>query len=120
MTLKQCLTLVMVAIIISFGQISIKHGTQRISDELSGFLPAVLLNIWIMLGLCLYALAMIIWIWAIKTVPLHVATPISAITFIMIPLFSSLLLGEELSISTFIGSAFIILGIYLSYMDIGK
>jgi len=110
----------MVAIIISLGQISIKHGAHRISNEASELIWSVLSNTWIFFGLAMYMLAMAIWIVTIKNVPLHVATPISGLTFVIIPLFSSILLGEDFKLSSLIGSAVIILGIYISYMDMGQ
>ncbi|AKD24670.1 EamA-like transporter family [Polynucleobacter duraquae] len=115
MTLKHFLTLVMVATLTSLGQISLKYGAESLAEGFNQFIPAALQNIWIITGLGLYAIAMIFWIQTIRVVPLNVAIPISGLTFVMIPFLSSLILGEEVSKSNFIGSGFIIMGIYLSY-----
>jgi drug/metabolite transporter (DMT)-like permease len=116
MTLKHFLLLTMIVIITSLAQISLKYGAQSLVEEgFNQFILSALRNIWIVSGLGMYAIGMVFWLQTIRVVPLNIAIPISGLSFILIPFFSNLFLGEEVSKSNFIGSGFIIIGIYLSY-----
>jgi drug/metabolite transporter (DMT)-like permease len=74
-----------------------------------GFLsPAMLL------ALALYALATVLWVLVLRTVPLSVAFPLYALVFLMVPVAAQVFLGEPLTLNTLIGGAIIVIGVFVA------
>ncbi len=104
----QYLYLVLFAFLLSTGQILFKKAA--LVDQ-GGGLFAALTNYWLLLALILYAIATVLWIWLLRTVPLSIAYPFTALGFILVPLAATLVFGEELGWRFAIGSFLVITGI---------
>lgn len=65
-------------------------------------------------GILLYVAGMTAWVGVLRDTPLHIAYPVLGLSFLVVPLFSAVFLGERVMAQTFIGGTVIILGIYLS------
>lgn len=71
----------------------------------------------LLIGLAVYGVAMIAWIWQLRTVPLTRAFPFMALGFILTPLAASVLFGEATSPRYWLGALLICAGILLSISD---
>jgi drug/metabolite transporter (DMT)-like permease len=66
------------------------------------------------LALVIYAIATVMWVVVLSRVPLTVAYPLVALSYLIVPLLARFFLGEPLHWQTFAGAAVIIAGILLS------
>lgn len=100
---------VLCALAISFGQIAFKLLGRMYASGVGLFAPRSLAL------LCaagaLYVGATGAWIWLLRTLPLSRAYPFMAVSFIVVPLLSWLLLGERLSPAYLAGVALVSAGI---------
>jgi drug/metabolite transporter (DMT)-like permease len=65
-------------------------------------------------GIACYIVGMAAWIGSLKIMPLYVAYPIIGLSFVTVPLLSSITLGEPLNPRTLLGAALIIAGIFVT------
>ena len=77
------------------------------------FLTGVMSNGWIWLGLATIILETFIWFAILSKIDLSVAFSVSSSSYIFVLLFSAFLLHEQVSLNRWIGTAIIILGIFL-------
>jgi multidrug transporter EmrE-like cation transporter len=98
---------------LSAGQILFKLGATRINQDFDRSLLAWL-NWPIVAALVIYGVSTVIWIWALRTMPLRMAYPVSALGFFFVPVLGHYFLGEDLSVRTIVGAMVIILGIVIS------
>ena len=110
MTIRQISLLLVVVILISFGQIFLKISASRVG--INGA-PSNWLNIWLILGLSTYGVSMLLWLKIIRNIPLSLATPISGLTFVLIPILCAIFLNEKLTFQYFVGAFIIMLGIFI-------
>lgn len=95
------------AIFAALGHTFLKLGASNHTNILS------FINIYIFLGLLLYFISMILWIYSLSKVQLSVAFAFTMLTFILVYLFSWLFLGEPISKMAILGILFIGIGILL-------
>jgi len=62
-----------------------------------------------LLALAVYALATLLWVYVLRTVPLGAAYAVFSLAFIIVPLASHSLRGERLTAITLIGGALFVL-----------
>jgi len=74
-----------------------------------GFLSPALL-----VALALYAVATVLWVFVLRSVPLTVAFPLYALVFVLVPLGAHFVLGEDFSWNTIVGGAIIVLGVAIA------
>ena len=74
-----------------------------------GFLSPALL-----VALALYAVATILWVFILRTVPLSLAFSVYALVFLLIPVSAHFILHESLTLKTLVGAAIIVLGVIVS------
>jgi multidrug transporter EmrE-like cation transporter len=99
----------------AIAQLSFKHGVSTTTIEPSA---NVLMKAWMMLtspyvfvGLALYGIGTVLWLFALKQMELSLAYPFVGISFIMVFFFGVLLLGEPLNYQRLVGTLIITLGI---------
>ena len=90
------------------GQILLKLGSARTSD-----VAAQLFDLFTLLGLCAYGAAAILYIVAIKKIPLSLAYPTVSLSYIVVAVVAHYAWGEALGITQFAGIALIVGGILL-------
>ncbi len=104
------------------GQMLFKKTALSISSASgasSGKLPAGLFEgiilamqvPWLYAALLVYAIATVTWLYILQRIPLSMAYPFSALSMIIVPLASTLIYGEKLSLNYWFGAILIILGI---------
>lgn len=97
---------------IACGQLMFKKGAVSLGAQAG--VTAMLANGWVLVALAIYGAATLLWIHVLRTTPLSLAYPLFALTFVFVPLLSSLWLEEPLRASTLVGGAIILAGICVS------
>lgn len=100
------------------GQLLLRAGMERVG-AISGVgardvLPLVgrVLTTWqVPTGLGFFVLSSVFWLVTLSRVPLSVAYPVVSLGYVMILVFSYLLLGERPGTLTWIGAALVVVGI---------
>jgi multidrug transporter EmrE-like cation transporter len=99
----------------ALGQTAFKLGVSRteISDAATFIVKAMsfVFSPFVLLGLTLYAVGTVLWLFALRQLDLSVAYPFVAMSFVMVALSSVVFLGETLDPMRIVGLSLIILGI---------
>lgn len=113
MTLTAYLVLTGCMLGISAGQLLFKLAA---TSPVDGDGPAwrMLLSPALLLGLTIYGLATIAWLWQLRSAPLSRAVPFMALGFIITPLAASWLFGEPTGPRYWLGAALIAVGVAIS------
>lgn len=115
MSLPNIILMLVCVIGISAGQILFKLASPDIPRTLQAELwISFLLNKYLVLALLIYGISTFLWIFALKNIALTIAYPFMALAFIIVPLTSHLILGEELRLNTIFGACIIIAGLIVS------
>jgi undecaprenyl phosphate-alpha-L-ara4N flippase subunit ArnE len=72
-------------------------------------------NVYIATGLALYAVGTMLWIAALSKAPLSAAYPFTALTFVLVVVFSAIFLREGMSGRGMAGTALVLAGLWLVY-----
>jgi multidrug transporter EmrE-like cation transporter len=113
MQIYQLLLIFITVIAMAAGQILFKLAANEMQLSLGGFLKS-LLNIKLIIALFIYAFSTVLWLIVLKLTPLRVAYPFLGLTFMFVPVFSRLFLGEAIHWQNFAGVALICLGIWIT------
>ena len=111
---------IMIAILTAFvmagGQLLFKLGTSSWhGDDAVGWIVSFLKNPFLVTAVFMYAVTILVWIYLLKTLPLSLAYPLTALSYAIVPVFSLFFLHEKMSWHTAVGAAVIILGVAISY-----
>ena len=115
MPIRSLLLTLLCVLMIAGGQLLFKTAAERWHVDgwswatVWGFLSPVML-----IALAVYAVATLLWVYVLRTVPLGVAYAVFSLAFIIVPLASHFLLGERLTANTLIGGALIVVGIIVA------
>jgi multidrug transporter EmrE-like cation transporter len=106
---------IITVVFIAFGQVLFK----KTAANLTGFnLNDIVFNSKVMIpfigALFLYGTATILWIIALKDLPLSRAYVFMAISFVIVPVFSAVLFSEQISLAYVIGVGLIVAGILVT------
>jgi uncharacterized membrane protein len=104
---------VVTTFILAAGQILFKMSTNRLALE-SKQLSSIVLVPEFHIALVLYAAGTLTWIYVLQNSELSKVYPISALAFFLVPVFSSIFFGEEISLRVFIGAFVIAIGVIIS------
>lgn len=97
---------------IAAGQILFKLSAAALNRSGSFFEPTTALIL--LSAFALYGVTTIGWVWVLQKVDLGRAYPILALTFVLVPIGSYLILGERFQPIYFLGVALIIAGILIT------
>lgn len=105
----------------SIGQISLRYGASQLGDLRVGYgLASSLLGAfrgiftpYVFLGLLLYAVSAVLWIFVLNQVRLSFAYPMISLSYVLVVLLSALILGERVPPVTIGGLFLICLGVSL-------
>ncbi len=101
------MALVSGAIVAAGGQLLLAVGARGRTELIS------FLNTWIFLGLGLYGLGAIVWIYGLSRATLIQVYPFTVLTFVVVYLGSILLLGERPRMADAGGVTLVLTGLYL-------
>jgi undecaprenyl phosphate-alpha-L-ara4N flippase subunit ArnE len=113
MTLRDLSLILATVFSLAIGQICFKLAAPAFSN----FSIKSLFEPIFIVALVVYAVATVLWVICLSRVPLTLAYPIVALSYIIVPLLAKVFLGESLSMHSFIGAAVIIAGVYISIYD---
>lgn len=105
--------IVLTVIALSLGQILFRIAALGMAAPDSSLLEKILSGK-LLLALTVYAVATIMWLFVLRSVPLRLAYPFVALAFILVPVLAHYTLGEPIGWNTFIGGAVIAAGVCIS------
>ena len=112
---KGVLLVLACVVLIGGGQLLFKAAAaQWRLDAGLGVALRTLLSPAFVLALAIYAVATLLWIYALRLVPLGTAFPLYALAFLLVPVLAHLFAGEPLTARTLIGGAVIIAGVAIA------
>ena len=104
------------AFIGSIGQLEFKRG----ADNLQFDIKMLLTNHHLILGVAIYAVSTVLYVYALSKGQLSILYPVIATSYIWTLLFSKIFLNEQIELTGWIGLFFIMLGITLIATQIGR
>lgn len=105
------LLLLIVPVMIAFGQFLFKMAGKDLSGNMVRDLVAIALHPYFIGAMALYAIASFLWVIALSKTDISRAYPFMASGFVIVPVLGYLLLNEVLTLPFFFGTALIIAGI---------
>ncbi|CAM3643290.1 hypothetical protein [Paracidovorax anthurii] len=94
---------------ISIGQLLFKKAALLIPARAG--LQDWIFNGWLIAALALYGATTLLWIWVLRSAPLHIAYPFMGLAFLIVPVLGWLFVGEPMHAQTLAGGALILAGI---------
>jgi drug/metabolite transporter (DMT)-like permease len=113
MTFLQIVLILSTVFLLSVGQILFKLASADIILSYPEMLRSFI-NFKLMFALSIYAIATLLWIVALKELPLRVAYSFVGMTFFIVPILAHFVLGETLSWNTYVGAGIIAVGVIVS------
>lgn len=113
MSIVQISLILFTVFLLSVGQILFKLASNDINLSSSGLIPS-LISARLAIAFIVYSFATVLWLIALKDLPLRVAYPFAALAFFIVPTLAHFLLGETLSWNTYVGAGIIALGVIVS------
>lgn len=99
---------------ISIGQILFKLASPYFPSVLSwSSLFSFLFNKYLFSALIIYGFATILWVYALRLVPLSIAYPFMALAFIIVPVLGMIFLNEPFHWRMLMGAGLIIIGLII-------
>ena len=98
-------------LLISGGQVLFKVVSTRMSAVDAGALRSIVLDPYFLAAMIIYAIATFSWILVLRSVPLSMAYSFMALGFLFVPILSSVLFNEMLTLRYFLGAALIMVGL---------
>lgn len=107
------LVLIFVCVVgISTGQILFKLASPFFPQSLTiDALVSFLFNGYFFSALVIYGFATVLWVYALRLVPLSIAYPFMALAFVIVPVMGMFFLNEPFNVKTFLGTVLIIGGL---------
>lgn len=117
MTISQIALILICVLALAVGQLLFKLSARNLAPgEQALALLGLSREPWFLLSLVLYALATLLWVWLLRKVPLVAGYPFFALSFVVVPLLSSVFLGEQVNLAYWIGVLFIVAGIVITVL----
>ena len=112
------LALVLFAVLAAAGgQLMLKHGMQlataRAHSSGGSLVVAAATTPWVLLGLMVFAVSAVAWLAALSKVPLSLAYPFNAVSFLVILTASILVLHERANLLTWAGTVLVVSGLLM-------
>lgn len=98
---------------LAVGQVLFKMGALRLNAEVPDSVLAWV-NVPLAAALIIYALSTVLWVSALRSLPLRVAYPVSAVAFVLVPILGHFVLDEPLTLRSLVGAAVIVAGVAIS------
>jgi undecaprenyl phosphate-alpha-L-ara4N flippase subunit ArnE len=115
MSLRSFLLCALCVLMLAVGQLMFKSAaTQWKFDGLTWASAAGFLSPLMTAALALYAVATVLWVFVLRTVPLSAAYAVYALAFLIVPLLAHFVLDEPLSPKVLVGGIIIVAGILVA------
>jgi uncharacterized membrane protein len=100
-------------LLMALGQLLWKHGMRTFEIIGLSDLVRAVFSPFIILGLAVYALSMLLWLFILSKAELNYVYPIQSLSFVIVVVVSSILFAESLPVNRIIGVLFICFGAFL-------
>jgi len=112
MSIIQFIQVTLCVVMVATGQLLFALGAKStLLTDGKGIITYI--NKYLVVGLIVYAIATVIWIYLLRNIPISIAYPFMSLSFIIVPIASYYVFGDPLNVKILIGGAFIMLGVYL-------
>ena len=115
MTLQSFVVVFASVCLSAVAQLSFKFGVNRIEvlpdASLLVKISQFLLSPFVLLGLSLYGVGTVLWLFALKQIDLSLAYPFVGMSFFMVFFMGVFFLGEPFSVNRLIGTVIIVVGL---------
>jgi len=101
------------SVVLAGGQVLFKLAALRFTPAArwTDNVVSLALNPYLVIAVLLYALLSVVWVWVLTFVPLSIAYPFVALTFVLTVASGALLFGEPVTVRLMLGGAMIIAGL---------
>lgn len=99
-------------VLASVGQVLLRLVAAEIAGTTQ--LMGAVFSLSTLLAISVYAGAMLMWLFILGRVPLTVAFPFFGLSFLFVPIFANRIIGDPVSVSTWVGGVIILAGIVVS------
>ena len=118
MSLRSLLIILASVTLTALAQLALKLSSARHAGEVAsgGLLRSLLeqfMNPWTIAGLVGYGLSFVLWLLALRDVPLTIAYPFMGLTLVLVAIFGVALLGETLGAAKLFGMLLVCAGLVL-------
>ena len=110
MSFNQIMLILLTVVLLSIGQVLFKLAAMDMKniDISSLFQPKLIL------ALCVFGIATVLWIAVLRQAPLRVAYPFVGLAFLIVPVLSWFWMDEQISLNTIVGGALILIGVWIA------
>ena len=110
MSFSQIMLILLTVVLLSVGQLLFKMAAMDMKNiDIYSLLQPKL-----MLALCTYGIATVLWIAVLRHTPLGLAYPFVGLAFLIVPVLSWFWMSEPISLNTIVGGAVILIGIWIA------
>lgn len=107
------LSVVFCVLALGAGQILLK-GLSRRLGELGAIFHDLQAQIMLVSAVGLYGISTLLWVLALRVLPLSRAYPFMAVGFLIVPIAAHFLFGEDISRTQLIGIAMVVMGLIIT------
>ena len=110
MSFNQIILILLTVVLLSVGQLLIKMAAMDMKNiDIYSLLQPKLI-----LALCVYGIATILWIAVLRHTPLRIAYPFVGLAFLIVPVLSWFWMDEQISLNTIVGGTVILIGVWIA------
>ena len=110
MSFNQIMLILLTVVLLSVGQVLLKWAAMDMKniDIFSLLQPKLIL------ALCVYGIATVLWVAVLRHTPLRIAYPFVGLAFLIVPVLSWFWMDEQISLNTIVGGTAILIGIWIA------
>jgi undecaprenyl phosphate-alpha-L-ara4N flippase subunit ArnE len=105
------LGLFLTPVLISAGQVLFKLAGTRLSLRQGRGVFSALLDPYLLVAFGIYAIGTLLWVYVLSKLPLRTAYPVMALTYLLVPAASRLILSESIAPSYWAGAVLVVAGV---------
>ena len=110
MSFNQIILILLTVVLLSVGQLLFKMAAMDMKNiDIYSLLQPKLI-----LALCVYGIATILWIAVLRHTPLRIAYPFVGLAFLIVPVLSWFWMDEQISLNTIVGGTVILIGVWIA------
>ena len=110
MSFNQIILILLTVVLLSVGQLLFKMAAMDMKNiDIYSLLQPKLI-----LALCIYGIATVLWIAVLRHTPLRIAYPFVGLAFLIVPVLSWFWMDEQISLNTIVGGTAILIGIWIA------
>ena len=116
MKITQIILILSTVFLLAVGQVMFKIAALNIEKNTLSFFSAIF-SLQLIIALFVYAVATLMWVYALRTISLQLAYPFVAFAFVLVPLLGHCFMDERIGVNNFIGAILIMLVLLLVFTN---